>query len=152
VSNKFSIVLVFIATGMYLMSHCLALIRGHGKQANSSTTVVTGQSHCARTRDVEDLNFGSTILAFWVQGWHTPNKMISGGVDSSSSEQGPVMGYCIQSNELLGFIKYRSFLITWRITSQLLKNCAPCSKFIVLVIFWFYIDKQYFQLLGHMVA
>jgi hypothetical protein len=90
---------------------------------------------------LEDLISGTTILVFRVQEWHTTNKMISeGGVDSSSSEQGPVVGYRIQSNELLNFIKYKSFLITWRITSQLLKNCAPCSKFIVLVIFWFYID------------
>jgi hypothetical protein len=33
------------------------------------------------------------------------------GLDSSRSEQGPVVGYCIQSNELLGFITYTSFLI-----------------------------------------
>jgi hypothetical protein len=37
--------------------------------------------------------------------------MISeGGVDSSSSEQGPVVGYHIQRSELFGFIKYRTFL------------------------------------------
>jgi apolipoprotein N-acyltransferase len=30
------VVCVFIATGMYLLSYCLAMIRGHGKQANSS--------------------------------------------------------------------------------------------------------------------
>jgi hypothetical protein len=102
---------------------------------------------------LEDLISGPTISAFRVQGWHTTNKIISEGeVDSSSSEQGPVVGYSIQSNELLGFIKYGTFLITWRINSQLLKNCAPLNKFIVLVIFWFYIHKQYFQLLGHMVA
>jgi hypothetical protein len=42
VSNNSSIVVcVFIATGMYLLSHCLA-IRGHGKQANSGRTVEGG--------------------------------------------------------------------------------------------------------------
>jgi hypothetical protein len=43
VSNNSSIVAcVFIATGMYLLSYCLAMIRGHGKQANSSRTVQAG--------------------------------------------------------------------------------------------------------------
>jgi hypothetical protein len=160
VSNNSIVVCVFIATGMYLMSRCLAMIRGHGKLANSSWTVeavfsaAQPKTQCAWTRDLEDLNSGPTILAFRVQGWHTTNKMISkGGVDSSSSEQEPVVGYRIQSNDLLGFIKCRTFLITWRITSQLLKNnCAPCSRFIVLVIFLSYIHKQYFQLLVHMAA
>jgi hypothetical protein len=90
VSNNSSIVVcVFIATGMNLLSHCLAIIRGHGKQANSSgtveggvfsaaqaklinnsllRTVVTGQSQCARTRDLEGLISGPTILAFRDQG------------------------------------------------------------------------------------
>jgi hypothetical protein len=76
-------------------------------------TVVTGQSQCARTRDLEDLISGPTILAFSeFRGDITTNKIISGGVVSSSSEQGPVVGYHIQSNELLGFTKYRTFLIT----------------------------------------
>jgi hypothetical protein len=36
VSNNSSIVVcVFIATEMYLLRHCLAMIRGHGKQANN---------------------------------------------------------------------------------------------------------------------
>jgi hypothetical protein len=30
---------VFIATGMYLLGHCLEMIRGHGEQANSSGSV-----------------------------------------------------------------------------------------------------------------
>jgi hypothetical protein len=42
VSNNSIVVCVFIATGMYLLRHCLAMIRGHGKQANSSRTVEAG--------------------------------------------------------------------------------------------------------------
>jgi hypothetical protein len=42
VSNNSIAVCAFIATGMYLLSHCLAMIRGHGKQANNSGTVEAG--------------------------------------------------------------------------------------------------------------
>jgi hypothetical protein len=49
VSNN-SIVCVFISTGMYLLSHCLAMIMGHGKQANSSRTVEAGVFSAAQPK------------------------------------------------------------------------------------------------------
>jgi hypothetical protein len=50
-SNNSSIVVcVFIATGMYLLSHCLAMIRGHGKQANSSGTLEAGVFSAAQPK------------------------------------------------------------------------------------------------------
>jgi hypothetical protein len=168
VSNNSIVVCVFIATGLYLLSHCLAMIRGHGKHTTAAELLKVGFSLQSATNWYKENNsaqdcchsvhepeaWKTSFLAPLFQGWHTTNKIVlEGGVDSSSWEQGPVVGYRTQSNELLAFIKYRTFLFTWRITSQLLKNnCAPCSKFIVLVIFWFYIYKQYFQLRGHVVA
>jgi hypothetical protein len=50
VSNNSVVVCVLIATGMYLLSHCLAIIRGHGKQANSSGTAEGGVSSAAQPK------------------------------------------------------------------------------------------------------
>jgi hypothetical protein len=76
----------------------------------------SAQDRCHSVQGPETLKTSFLVPLFQLsefRGDIQQTKIISeSGVDSSSSEQGPVVGYRIQSNELLGFIEYRTFLIT----------------------------------------